>query len=56
MGRGAVVVKLGRLRGVDAGEAQLAGSLAHIERLGLAYFIGSAIHHHHAWATDVDKP
>ncbi|MNV23064.1 hypothetical protein D3C71_1140630 [compost metagenome] len=56
MGRGAVVIKLGRLHGVDADKAQLAGTLTHIERLGVADLEGDAINHHHAWPADVDKP
>ncbi|MNT49737.1 hypothetical protein D3C72_1866090 [compost metagenome] len=55
MGRGAVVVELGRLRGIGTGKAQGTGTLADVERLGLGYFIGSAIHDHHARATDIDK-
>ncbi|MNC19672.1 hypothetical protein D3C75_676090 [compost metagenome] len=56
MGRGAVVVKLGRLRGVDADKAQLAGTLTHIERLGVADLEGGTIDHHHSGAADVDEP
>ncbi|MNT39187.1 hypothetical protein D3C72_1754140 [compost metagenome] len=55
MGRGAVVVKLGRLRGADAGKAQLAGTLTHIERLGVADLEGGAIDHYHTGTADVDE-
>lgn len=55
MGRGAVVVELGRLPGIDAGEAQLAGTHADVQRLGMADLVFAAIHDDQARSADIDE-